>query len=120
MRNIQPQKGKVDLPGGFMDLADTSIEIATQRELFEELGLKKEQITALKYVGSATNPYNWMESWIHTVSFFFETELLVDETAIRVDLKENTKYIWVTKDDHDSIDFAWQSDKTMLKNYWGL
>ena len=38
-RGIEPNYGKLDLPGGFIDPGE-SAEHAVERELFEELGLK--------------------------------------------------------------------------------
>lgn len=50
-RGVEPDYGKLDLPGGFIDPGETAEE-AVKRELLEELGLK---IKSLKYIGSAPN-----------------------------------------------------------------
>ena len=55
VRNIDPDKGKLDLPGGFID-PDENAEAAACREVNEELGL---EITPsqLKYVTTQPNHY---------------------------------------------------------------
>jgi NADH pyrophosphatase NudC (nudix superfamily) len=52
-RGKEPGKGKLDLPGGFVD-ADETLEKSLEREVKEELGL---QIRDLSYLGSFPNKY---------------------------------------------------------------
>ena len=52
-RGVEPDYGKLDLPGGFVDPGETAEE-AVRRELWEELGLK---VKSLEYIGSASNEY---------------------------------------------------------------
>ena len=52
-RGVEPDYGKLDLPGGFVDPGETAEE-AIERELLEELGLK---VKSLEYVGAAPNEY---------------------------------------------------------------
>jgi len=56
-RGVEPNYGKLDLPGGFIDPGE-SAENAIKRELMEELGLK---VKTLKYIGSAPNEYIFSE-----------------------------------------------------------
>jgi NAD+ diphosphatase len=50
-RNRQPDKGKLNLPGGFVD-PDETLEQAIARELKEELGLSASDYGPLTYAGS--------------------------------------------------------------------
>ena len=52
-RGKEPGKGKLDLPGGFVD-ADETLEKSLEREVKEELGL---QIRDLSYLGSLPIKY---------------------------------------------------------------
>ncbi len=67
-RGVEPDYGKLDLPGGFIDPGE-SAENAIKRELFEELGMK---IKSLKYLGSAPNEYVFSEYSVFTIDLAFE------------------------------------------------
>ena len=67
-RGIEPDYGKFDLPGGFVDHME-SIEEAVERELFEELGMK---VKSLKYLNSAPNEYIFSNFSVFTVDMAFE------------------------------------------------
>jgi len=67
-RGIEPNYGKLDLPGGFVDPGEMA-ENAVQRELFEELGMK---IKSLSYIGSAPNEYIFSEYSVFTTDLAFK------------------------------------------------
>ena len=67
-RGIEPNYGKLDLPGGFVDHNET-VETAVERELFEELGLK---IKSMKYMNSAPNEYIFSGFSVFTIDMAFE------------------------------------------------
>ncbi len=67
-RGIEPNYGKLDLPGGFVDHNET-VENALKRELFEELGMK---IKSMKFIGSAPNEYVFSGFSVFTVDLAFE------------------------------------------------
>ncbi len=66
-RGIEPNYGKLDLPGGFIDPGETA-EHAVERELFEELGLK---VKKMEYIGSAPNEYIFSEFSVFTLDMAF-------------------------------------------------
>lgn len=70
-RALDPGKGLWDLPGGFVDLGET-LEESTRREIKEELGI---ELSELKYVTSATEPYPFKEIIYPTVSALFIAKL---------------------------------------------
>lgn len=53
VRGEDPQKGKLDLPGGFVEF-DEAADDGLRREILEELGIA---VTDLAYLGSAPNDY---------------------------------------------------------------
>lgn len=78
-RAVEPHKGTLDLPGGFVDLYET-FEDALRRELLEELGLK---IDTLEFFGSFTNIYTFedIDYPLLDVSFMVELQELPDIKA---------------------------------------
>ena len=114
-RAIKPKKGYFDLPGGFMDITDQTMEDCAYRELKEELGINKSDITPLKYLGSSLTPdYNWQNSIIKNVGFFFVTSIINTNFKIKLDQSENSRAIWIGKNDIAKINFAWDIDKQIL------
>ena len=63
----EPGKGKLDLPGGFIDPKE-SAEEGLNRELKEELGIT---IAKMKYLGSAPNIYIYENVAYNTCDLFF-------------------------------------------------
>lgn len=66
-RAKDPQKGKLDLPGGFIDLYETAEE-GVRREVAEETGL---QVSEAKYLFSLPNTYPFSGFLVHTLDLFF-------------------------------------------------
>jgi len=77
-RGVEPDYGKLDLPGGFVDPMETAEE-AVKRELSEELGLT---VTHLEYLFSAPNEYVFSEFKVFTLDLAFR---------VRVESVENLK-----------------------------
>ena len=67
VRKHNPASGKLDLPGGFVDLGETA-EKAIVREVFEELNLK---INKLEFMGTFTNKYIYGEIEYQTLDLVF-------------------------------------------------
>lgn len=70
-RANDPEKGKYDLPGGFVDENETA-EQAVRREIQEELGMK---VDAGKYLFSIPNDYLYSGWTIPTLDIFFLFEV---------------------------------------------
>lgn len=66
-RAKEPSKGKLDLPGGFVDPKE-SAEEAVIREIKEEL---KIDLSEPKYLGSYPNVYKYKDVLYHTCDLFF-------------------------------------------------
>ncbi len=111
-RGVEPDYGKLDLPGGFIDPLETAEEAVT-RELQEELGLK---VTGLEYLFSAPNEYVFSTYKVFTLDMAFK---------VRVETTENLKamddildYRFYGEDEIDYDEIPAPSIKSFVKRYF--
>lgn len=76
-RGNKPNKGKYDLPGGFIDTGETAEE-ALYRELEEELGLQSHQVSQPQYVGCYTSQYPYGKVTYQTLIFVYAASIEAD------------------------------------------
>lgn len=113
-RNIEPHKGKFDLPGGFIKLGE-SPEEAAKRETKEELGI---QIEISHIFSSDKAVYLFKELEYLLVTFYFVTKP-INELPKSIDNKEIQEVEFLEKQfilDNESS-FAFPSDFNALKKY---
>ena len=72
-RGKDPGRGKLDLPGGFVD-AKESAEEALSREIHEEIGIEI-NAAMLKYFGSYPNAYEYKGVVYQTCDLFFYSRI---------------------------------------------
>jgi mutator protein MutT len=97
-RNVDPDKGKLDLPGGFIDPNETAEEAAC-REISEELGLT---ITSndLTYITTSQNNYLYRNVPYRTMDIFYECQLKSDVISINA-ADEIKSLIWIKRSEID-------------------
>jgi NAD+ diphosphatase len=88
-RAVEPDTGKIDLPGGFVDPGETAEE-AIIRELAEELGVT---VKSLRYLTSGKNEYVFSGWTVFTTDLLFRVEVdSLDELQAHDDI---TGFEWV-------------------------
>ena len=98
VRNVDPDKGKWDLPGGFIDPGENA-EAAACREIKEELGLDIIP-NDLKYITTSPNNYLYKNVPYRTMDIFYECRLQTDVISINAE-DEIQDLIWVNRNEID-------------------
>lgn len=111
VRAKEPDTGKLDLPGGFVDHGETA-EQALSRELEEELDLK--EITPF-YFGTYPNIYPYQCVTYHTLDLIFTVMLRTRPDIIPADDVASIK--WIKRSDLEIQEFAFSSIRAALSDY---
>jgi NAD+ diphosphatase len=104
-RAKEPGKGKLDLPGGFVDPKE-SAEQALIREVKEELNI---DLKEPKYLGSYPNIYQYEEVIYHTCDLFFYCKIYVLPTDF--DKKEIEDFVVLNPLEVPDDEIAFESVK---------
>lgn len=80
-RAKEPQKGTLDLPGGFIDMGETGEE-GVAREVMEETGLK---VVKAEYMFSLPNIYPFSGFEVHSLDLFFRCTVIADDCVHAMD-----------------------------------
>ncbi|MFT2090338.1 NUDIX hydrolase [Paraglaciecola sp. 2405UD69-4] len=113
-RALDPAKGKLDIPGGFVDYGESN-EQALSRELYEELQIVVKE-SQMSYLYSFPNQYLYKDVVYNTLDCFFEVCL---DTAPKLILQQSevSNYCWVDPKTLNLEDLAFNSCKQALTNY---
>ena len=111
-RGIEPDYGKLDLPGGFVDPGET-VENAVHRELEEELGLK---IKSMRYLGSAPNEYVFSGFTVFTIDFAFE--VIAESLENLKPMDDILDYRFYAENEFDYDDIPAPSMKQFVKEFF--
>lgn len=111
LRRNEPGKGKLDLPGGFVDPGETAEEGAL-REVREETGL---ELTGLRYLFSLPNVYHYRGVTYNTLDLVFHCRL-TERPVIQAadDLEE---LLWIDFDDIVVGDIAFDSLRRAVQRF---
>lgn len=108
-RNREPAKGKLDLPGGFVD-PDETAEDAVRREVNEELGI---DLGELKYLGSYPNTYEYEGVAYKTCDLLFSSRIETIPTI--VDTSEIEEIVLLNPSVVPDEDIAFESIRMGLR-----
>jgi ADP-ribose pyrophosphatase YjhB (NUDIX family) len=104
-RSKDPAKGRLGLPGGFVDFGETA-EAALRREIREEVNL---EVGPLEFLCSQPNAYAFHEVTYAVLDLFFLAPV-VDTCALRA-LDGVDSVHWIALDELDLADVAFESVK---------
>lgn len=115
VRNEDPDKGKWDLPGGFIDPGENAEEAAC-REIKEELGITVLP-SELKYITTSPNNYLYENVPYRTMDIFYECPLSTDLISINAE-DEIQDLVWVKRSKINLTQIGFVSiQKVMEKHY---
>lgn len=107
-RKNEPESGKYDLPGGFIDLGEKA-EDAVIRELKEELSIN---VTSLRYLSSYPNRYIYSGITVYTLDLCF---LCTIDSFEKLNAKDDVlSFDFFKLEDIDMKTIAFESVKNML------
>jgi ADP-ribose pyrophosphatase YjhB (NUDIX family) len=105
LRAAEPAKGKLGLPGGFVDPGER-VEDALRREVREEIGA---EIGMPQFLASFPNRYGFGDVQYHTCDLYFTAELLSPDSALRPMPEEVERLVWLSPEEVDPEELAFSS-----------
>lgn len=116
VRNQEPAKGKLDLPGGFSNPNESSEETCS-RELNEELGIVINP-EKFQYLESLPNIYPYKNIIYNTLDFFFLCEI-EEKLDIKLEESEISAGIWIKQSEINFDQIAFESQRKFLGRFAG-
>lgn len=111
-RAVEPDSGKLDLPGGFIDPGETA-ENAVKRELEEELSMK---VKSLEYIGSAPNEYVFSDYSVFTLDMAFR--VIPESVTGLMPMDDILDYRFYAENEIDYTQIPAPSIKSFVKQYF--
>lgn len=107
VRAREPEKGRLDLPGGFLEVGEHPAD-GLAREIREELGVEAEVIGNPLLL--ATHTYGEEGEWVLAIGF--RVRIATAEIRPNDDVAEVQ---WVSARELDGLDFAWEHDRKLVR-----
>lgn len=117
VRNEDPDKGTLDLPGGFIDPQENA-ESAACREIKEELDLEL-QPSDLKYITTSPNQYLYKNVPYRTMDIFYECALISDKISIKA-INEIKDLVWIKRSEIDLSLIGFISIRTVISERYKI
>ncbi|MDQ3238048.1 MAG: NUDIX domain-containing protein [Actinomycetota bacterium] len=111
VRGIEPEKGRMDLPGGFVEVGEPPRD-ALAREAREELGVEVE--VEERPMLLAVHTYGADGEYVLAIGF--RARIISGEPSPADDVAEIR---WVSEDEIDALDFAWEHDRRIARRALG-
>ena len=107
VRGIEPEKGRMDLPGGFVEVGEHPRD-ALAREAREELGVEVE--VEERSMLLAVHTYGADGEYVLAIGF--RARIISGEPSPADDVAEIR---WVKEEEIDALDFAWEHDRRIAR-----
>jgi NADH pyrophosphatase NudC (nudix superfamily) len=111
-RAREPEKGRFDVPGGFLEAEEGPIE-GLKREVREELGIDVD-VSLSDLVQMVPHPYG--DDGDYVLSLGFKARYVGGDPTPADDVADVQ---WVTAADLDAVDFAWEHDRDLVRKALG-
>jgi NADH pyrophosphatase NudC (nudix superfamily) len=108
VRGIEPHKGKLDTPGGFLLNGEHPVE-GLKREIREELGIEID-VSEDDILVMAPHAYAHDEDF--NLALGFRARRISGEVVPADDVADVR---WVTPEEVDAIEFAWEHDRELVR-----
>jgi NADH pyrophosphatase NudC (nudix superfamily) len=107
-RARDPEKGRIDISGGFLKPGEDPIE-GLKREVEEELGVVVDA-SVEDCLQMSPHQYGPEGDWV--LALGFKARLVSGDPVAADDVAE---FMWVGQEDLDGLDFAWPHDRELVK-----
>jgi len=107
VRGIEPEKGRMDLPGGFVEVGEHPRD-ALAREAWEELGVEVDVEESPMLL--AVHTYGSEGEYVLAIGF--RVRIVSGEPSPSDDVAEIR---WVSETEVDALDFAWEHDRKIAR-----
>ncbi|NNM54002.1 MAG: NUDIX hydrolase [Spirochaetales bacterium] len=112
-RGMEPARGLLGLPGGFVDPGEGVTE-AVKREVREELGA---EISSPVFLDGYPNRYAFSKIWYHTLDLYFTADILTPQAQWTLDAQEVVGLVWMLPEQVDETELAFQSLRQMWHDW---
>ncbi|HVF54077.1 MAG TPA: NUDIX domain-containing protein [Actinomycetota bacterium] len=108
VRAREPEKGKVDIPGGFLEPGEDPIA-GLKRELREELGV---DVEATVSDCLTMTPHEYGERGDFVLALGFRARLVAGDPQPSDDVEAIR---WIGRGELEDVDFAWEHDRELVR-----
>jgi ADP-ribose pyrophosphatase YjhB (NUDIX family) len=108
VRARDPYRGKIDVPGGFLELGEHPVD-GLKREVMEELGVEANVL----WPPVMFAPHRYGDDGVHALAIGFRVEITSGEPSPTDDVAD---ILWVSAEEIDPLDFAWEHDRKFIRD----